>query len=184
MSYKVLKTIDIELTTESINRAIQEVRRFQQMLQQSLSDLVEKLLEEGVSIAKMQVAAMGAVDTTELYQSIHVGEFIPAWGVGWITTDCPYAVFVEYGTGIIGAGDPHPGISDEDWNDPIASVNGKTYAGYDSQDHGAAGWVYVDDKDGEMHWTQGYYSRPFMYNTLRWLEEIAPDRAAEIWSQM
>lgn len=184
MSHKILKTIDMSLDKASINRAIREIKMFRKQLQDSMNELIQQLMEEGVGIAKMQVASLEAFDTGNLEGSIHKGEFIPAWGVGWIVTDCPYAVFVEYGTGIVGAGSPHPGISDGDWTNPVVSRNGKTYNNYDSQDHGAEGWVYKSDKDGKYHWTAGYISRPFMYNTLRWLEEIAPDKASELFSQM
>lgn len=184
MSYKVLKTIDIDLTPASINRAIRELELFRKQLKQSMNELVQKLMDEGVTIAKTQVAALGAFDTGELEQSIHRGEFVPDWGVGWIVTDCPYAIFVEYGTGIVGAASPHPGISDGDWHDPVATYKGKTYYKYDSQKHGERGWVYRSDKDGRFHWTQGYVSRPFMYNTLKWLEEAAPERASELFRQM
>ena len=50
--------------------------------------------------------------------------------------------------------------------------------------YGKDAWIYKSDKDGKFHWSQGYVSRPFMYNTLRWLEEAAPERMSEMLSQM
>ena len=55
---------------------------------------------------------------------------------------------------------------------------------YDVHQHDAKGWVYRSDKDGKFHWTAGFISRPFMYNTLRWLEEAAPEKAGEMFTQM
>ena len=184
MSYKILKTISMELSASSINAAIREVKLFQKQLKETMNELVQKLMQEGVEIAKMQVVSMDAFDTGYLESSIHKGLFIPEWGVGWVVVDAPYAVFVEYGTGVVGAEDGHTGIGDHDWNDPIVSMNGKVYAGYDSQGHGEAGWFYIDDRDGKRKWTKGYVSRPFMYNTMRWLEEVAPERTSEMWNQM
>ena len=187
MSYKILKTIDMDLTKSSINRAIREIENFRKQLRDSMAELVEKLTNEGVEIAKMQVASLDAVYTGELEGSID-GYFIPGWGVGFISAHAPYAIFVEYGTGIIGESSPHPGINDPDWNDPVASRqmtgNGEDYWKYDSHKHGANGWFYRNDNDGKVHWTQGFVARPFMYHTLKWLEEVAPERASELWSQM
>lgn len=165
MSYKVLKSIEMELTPKSISNAIREVKEFRDELQRKCLELVEALMMEGVEIAKMQVASMDAVYTGELEQSIQ-GVFLPSERCGFVMTDVPYSVYVEYGTGIVGEGSPHPEAAGN-WN-------------YDVNGHGEKGWVYVNDNDGKFHWTKGYVSRPFMYNTLRWLEEEAPDKASEI----
>ena len=183
MSTKILQSIDMELTPASIGRAIREVRRIQEELRRTMAELVQILMREGIEVARMQIVSLGAFDTGELEGSI-AGYYVPAWRTGWIYAGAPYAVFVEYGTGIVGANAPHPGLDDNDWNTPIVTANGKTYAGYDSQGHDWDGWVYRSDKDGKFHWTAGYVSRPFMYNTLRWLEEAAPERASELFAQM
>lgn len=184
MSHKILKVIDMELSTKSINNAIREIKRFTKDLEDTMNELISLLMDDGVEVAKMQLVSMEAFDTGYLEESIHRGAFIPGWGVGFIEVGAPYAVFVEYGQGIIGKAAPHPGIDDEDWFNPVVSHNGKVYSGYDSQGHGMDGWVYKSDKDGKFHWTAGYISRPFMYNTLRWLEEIAPERASRLFAQM
>lgn len=165
MSYKVLKAIEMELSTQSINRAIREVNYFRDELRRKCWELVETLTMEGAEIAKMQVVSMDAFDTGELEQSIQ-GVFFPGERCGFVIAEAPYAIYVEYGTGIVGKGSPHP------------DSEGKY--DYDVKHHDTAGWVYKSDKDGQFHWTAGYVSRPFMYNTLRWLEEAAPERASEI----
>ena len=168
MSYKILKAINMELSTKSINNAIQEIRRFKSQLRKTCLELVEAVAMEGAEIAKMQVASMEAVDTGELEQSIQ-GLFFPSERIGYVIADCPYAIYVEYGTGIAGEADPHP-LAAEQW-------------AYDVNQHGIEGWVYKSDKDGEFHWTIGYFSRPFMYNTMRWLEESAPDIMSKMLDQ-
>lgn len=185
MSYKILKTIEMDLTRSSINRAIREIQHLKTELENALSQLVSRLMDEGVEVAKMQVVSMDAFDTGELEGSIHRGDFLPDKGIGYIVAGAPYAVFVEYGTGMPGRGSPHPGINDEDWTNPVvAGDHGKVYNDYNSQHHGWKGWTYISDKDGKKHWTVGYVSRPFMYNTLRWLEDAAPERASELFAQM
>lgn len=71
-------------------------------------------------------------------------------GTGFtITVGSEYGIYVEYGTGIIGANKPHP----HPW-------------AYDVNNHGYAGWNYIGS-DGKLHWTAGQPSKPFMY--LTWL---------------
>lgn len=160
-----MKSIELDLTVESINRAIREIQDFRNELREKCLELVEALMMEGVEIARMQVASMDAVYTGELEQSIQ-GVFFPTERCGFVMADTPYAVYVEYGTGIVGESAPHP-EAQGNWN-------------YDVNHHGIQGWVYRNGNDGQFHWTMGYVSRPFMYNTLRWLEEAAPERASEI----
>lgn len=165
MSYKVLKAIDVELNTQSIRRAIRDLEYFQTELEEKCWELVQVLTIEGAEIAKMQVVSMDAFDTGELESSIQ-GMFFPEERCGFVIAEAPHAIYVEYGTGIVGQSFPHP----------EAEGNYE----YDVNQHGAKGWVYKSDRDGKFHWTKGYVSRPFMYNTLRWLEEAAPDMASEI----
>ena len=169
MSYKVLKSIHMDLSTQSINQAIREVKLLRDDLKAKCWELVKALTMEGAEIAKMQVASLDAVDTGELEQSIQ-GLFFPSERCGFVIADCPYAIYVEYGTGIIGRDEPHPEAEGK-WD-------------YDVKQHDILGWIYRSDKDGKFHWTQGYVSRPFMYNTLRWLEEAAPEKASELFTQM
>jgi hypothetical protein len=195
MSYKTLKAISLELSPKSISQAIREVKAFRDELRAKCLELVRALSEEGVKIAKMQVISMDAVDTGELEHSIDA-VFFPQERCGIIYADCPYAVYVEYGTGVVGAANPHPGIGEGNLGG-VYSIGGKNndkthvHMGYGrsfSSDeetgetkstNSSMGWVYKD-RNGRFFFTRGYPSRPFLYNTLRWLEEHAPDRASEI----
>ena len=84
---------------------------------------------------------------------------------GVVTTGGMDAAVVEYGTGIIGSALPHP--EPEGWQ-------------YDINGHGVDGWSYRSSKDGKVHWTLGYESRPFMYNTLKDLETFAEQNGGRI----
>lgn len=171
---KVLKTIDMELSTQSINRAIKEIESFRKQLVNCCDELVKTLVAEGIVVAQMNVMSMNAVYTGKLEDSID-GVFFPEDHLGVIFTKVPYAIFVEYGTGIVGAQNAHPGINDEDWKDPVAMKDGKLYLEYDSGNHGEDGWVYycTTDNNKRFRWTKGMPSRPFMYNTYKWLHENA-----------
>jgi hypothetical protein len=192
MSYKVLKSIDMDLSAQSINRAIREIQAFRDELRRKCLELVRVLAQEGVEIAKMQVISMEAVDTAELEHSIDA-VFFPNERCGVVYAGAPYAVYVEYGTGVVGAANPHPGggiggtVSSGGKSGNVTHAHmgyGRSFS-YDNESGGtkatnsSMGWVYMD-RNGQFFFTMGYPARPFMYNTLRWLEEHAPDRASEI----
>lgn len=126
-----------------------------------LSELIEQKLVE--NIRKYHI-----INTGRLLDSISV---IPTQTGFIISCGVEYAMFVEYGTGIVGAENPHPS-PDIDWI-------------YDSNYHGEAGWWYPttsDDpnpakrvtKDGTiLAWTAGQRSKPFMYDTWLWARRSA-----------
>ena len=185
---KILRHIDIDLTPASINHAIREIELFRKQLEEQLSDLVKLLVDEGTEIAKMQVVSMNAVFTGALEQSIR-GVFYKNRSCGVIFSDVPHAIYVEYGTGYNGAGGGESDISGG-WD----TYPGDLPPGYkpDATGHGSAGWWYPapwgwyipKGSNTKLAWTRGMPSRPFLYNTLRWLEEAAPERASNMFSQM
>ena len=166
MSHKTIASIDMTLDAKSIDNAIREIRHIKEQLVEAMNDLIRKLADEGVKEAKAQVAAMDAVDTGELERSIY-GYYDPDSRIGYVIAGAAHAFYVEYGTGIVGAGEPHPDPKSAAW-------------AYDVNDHGEGGWWYPSEKgwyladDGtRLAWTKGMPARPFMYNTMVWLEEAA-----------
>lgn len=168
----VLKNISFTLTEGSLQDAIDEVNKLKDDLSEALAELARFITEEkGVEFAKMQIAQFPAIDTGELYNSI-TGTYNKSDHSGTIYSGAYYAVYVEFGTGIIGDANPHPQAQVHGWE-------------YDINGHGNAGWLYPE-KDGpesnawapggqkaagvNMRWTRGMPARPFMYNTLRDLE--------------
>ena len=159
------KKISFRLNERSIKQAIVEVERYEYELKEKLNALLERLMEEGVEIAKMKVAVMDAVFTGQLYDSIR-GYYSPSKHVAIIRAGIWYAAFVEYGTGVEGARAPHP--KPEGW-------------AYDVNDHGDLGWWYLNDNDSKMHWAKGEPARPFMYETARELEDRCESIAREVF---
>jgi len=166
MSYRVLKSIEMDLSSESITQAIREVGLFQQQLRAGMNALVAELVKQGTEVAKMQVVSMDAVDTGDLEKSIY-GYFSAGERIGYIFAPTPYAFYVEYGTGNAAMSSPHP-------------EQGVRGVQYDQNAHGLGGWFYPSDKgwiltkNGTMlAWTRGMPARPFMHNTMKWLEEAA-----------
>lgn len=162
-----LKSIDINLFQRGeLTKAIREVAKFEKDLLEGLHGLCETLLDEGVSVARMQIMEMPAVDTGELMDSIERGAFDKRSGFGIIKATAYYAIFVEYGTGIIGSQNEHPEAGEAGWD-------------YDVNGHGDQGWYYYG-WDFKKHWTKGMPARPFMYNTMMTLKDIAESEGARI----
>ncbi len=158
--------ISMTLTPRSIEKAIREIKDYRRKLNNRINTLIEVLVGLGVEIAKAEVRSLGAVYTGELEESI-TGLFDPRLAAGIIKTDCPYAVYVEYGTGIVGKGSPHP--APKGWK-------------YDVNEHGESGWFYYNERDQKWHWTQGMESRSFMYNTRQILEQNVVKTAKEVFA--
>ena len=162
------RRITFSLDRDSIGNAIEELRRFRTDYMNWIRQLVEALAEEGESEAKIQVAFMSAIDTGELQDSI-VGYYDPDTHVGFVRTNCMYAAFVEYGTGVVGSRNPHPA--------PGGWV-------YDVNEHGDRGWTYFSERDGQFQWTKGVPYRPFMYETYKHLQRITHRLADQIFGNI
>lgn len=166
----VAKLIEFSLDPRSIESAVQEMKLYQKQLEERMEALVRKLAERGAEIARIQVQALvgtSSFSTGGLLNSI-TGIYSEKDRVGIVRAGAPYAIFVEYGTGVVGAGSPHP--KPDGWQ-------------YDANGHGDEGWWYLNDRDGKVHWTRGYRSRPFMYNTARELEQQLESIAKEVFGQ-
>ena len=189
MGQIVLKNITFTLDDDSIQKAIDTVEKLKEKLADGLSELARKMTEEyGVRTAKMYIAEFSAIDSGTLQGSIN-GQYVKSDHAGRIFTDVEYAVLVEYGTGIVGAQAPHPGIGDPNWNGVSSTTVGeKTYSSYDQEGHGYSGWWYPSEKgwyrpkDGGplMAWTKGMPSRPYMYTTMLDIELEAEREGARI----
>ena len=157
----------IRLNPKDIGRVIKDIEKYKRELTEKVNLLIGELTDYGVQVAKAQVRELGAWYTGELESSIE-GYFSPSVGVGIIKAGAPYAVYVEFGTGIVGKSQPHP--SPDDWR-------------YDINEHGESGWWYFNDYTGRTQWTKGMPSRPFMFNTARKLEEDCKEIAREVFGR-
>lgn len=167
MSHKTIASIDMTLDPKSIQSAITQIRHVRDMLVEAMNELIQKLADEGVKEAKAQVVAMDAVDTGELENSIY-GYYDPSSRIGYVIAGAPYAFYVEYGTGPIGEDNQHPDPGSAGW---AYNIGPSIHQNIEHPEWGV-GWYYPG-RDGKRHWTNGQPSRPFMYNTMVWLEEAA-----------
>lgn len=162
-----MQKISMGLSVKEIDAAIQELGQIRRKIVIVARELVEYLTKFGVEYAKAEIREMGAVYTGELEKSIS-GVYSPELQTGIIRSDCVYAVYVEFGTGVVGQENPHP----------EAALAGVTY---DRNNHGEDGWIYYNERDGKFHWTKGMVSRPFMYNTARAIERENLRKARELF---
>lgn len=173
------KTVTIKFDPNDPDKAIQEAirvmkrhvqkraKQYQKAVEDAADVLGQLIAEQGPVTAASMTAAMAAYDSGELMSSFK-GEYDTGSRHGQIYTDCGHARFVEFGTGVVGAESPYenPNISTE----------------YDIHGHGEAGWVYK--KNGQLFWTQGQPSRPFMWQTAQDLRVEIPHYAEEILNRV
>ncbi len=155
--------ITAKLSAESLRKAAAEVRAYKARIEKLAVELTAELAAQGKQIALVEAADIR--DTGKLLSSIveeHSGNY------GYVKCKCGYAVYVEFGTGVVGSRKPHPDISIAGWK-------------YDVNGHGELGWWYPG-KDGKYHWTKGMPSRPFMYNTAQQLRKIVIPTARGLMS--
>lgn len=165
MAKKVIKS---NLSVSGIKNLQKQLQDYQKDLVRKCEEFVRILAERGVEIAKIKISEYDAIYTGELLASINSEQgAVIQNGAKWIVyTNCQWAKFVEFGTGIVGAGSPHPDTSIIGWK-------------YDVNEHGEKGWFYF--RDGEWHWTKGMPSRPFMYETALQLKQEIIKVAKEVF---
>ena len=172
------KTININLFDQkSIQAAVKALRDYENSLEYKCRLLAETLAEKGVEIARVQIADLDAIFTSELLQSIH-SEYIGSvkgGGVWAVVAGTDHAAFVEFGTGVVGKQSPYPYQLPEgvDWQ----YASGKTIR---QLADGRYGWFYQDD-NGDWWFTEGMPSRPFMYLTANELRQIVTQTAKEVF---
>lgn len=163
------KVIKVKLEPNSIANAITELQMYKEDLERRVTLLVKALTERGADIARAKIVEMKAYATGELLNS--VGSYYFAFGgdpVGFIRVNAEYGMFVEFGTGIVGANaKPHPALEAFGWE-------------YDVNQHGEVGWLYPAD-DGTYRRTRGQASRPFMYETAQELRDEFPAIVKEVF---
>lgn len=163
----VNRTFKAELSRSSLQKLHDDLVAYRRQLETRITELVRRLSETGAEIAHVKVLELDAAYTGNLASSIQ-GYY--SSGVALIYTDCWYAAFVEFGTGIKGQNSPHPIAAEHGWS-------------YDVNDHGEEGWWYMNDTDGKMHWTKGMESRPFMHETARELRGRCMTIAREVFGK-
>ena len=170
----VRRTFSVDILSQSSLKQLQrDLEKYRDSLGYKARLLAETLAERGVEIARVQIADLDAIFTGELIQSIH-SEYMTSQKGGAVfavVADSDHAIYVEMGTGIVGAQHPYPGKL------PAVYAQGKTIR---QLADGRYGWFYQDN-DGNWWFTEGMPSRPFMYKTTMELMQIVAKTAKEIF---
>lgn len=163
-----MKTIKIRLNTQSLSQARKELEEYKKELQRKIKYVLYVFASEGLEICQSEILSLDIYDTGHLL-SCADAVIDEANNKAVIKVDCNYAVYVEFGTGTVGASSGY-----------IGSAMAKIGYRYGAGEHhvitadGRDGWYYPT-KDGGYRFTEGYYSRPFMYNTAEELKRRAKD---------
>nr|DAQ68505.1 MAG TPA: tail component protein [Caudoviricetes sp.] len=159
-----------DLSVGGIKKLAEEVGNIQRSLPEMCDEFCRALAERGVAIAKEEISSMGAVETGSLLSSITMkrGDAVNIGSKWIIYTDCYYAEYVEFGTGSVGARNPHPsgeGMYLQDLSNKVMTKNGDY------------GWYFSGG------FTTGMPSRPFMWNTRETLRQdsIIKEVAKEVF---
>jgi hypothetical protein len=179
-------TFKSDLSVKGIENLQKELLNYKNnILQRKVDLLVKTLADKGVAMAKANVKDFDAIFTADLYDSIHT-EFESSGkgtAIFYIVADSEHAIYVELGTGQMGAENPYPGKL------PVTYMQGKSiqqakediYVRGDLYiQEGDYFWIYIGE-DGKTHITKGMPSRPFMYETSLDLYRIVEKTAKEVF---
>lgn len=153
------------LSVSLIEKSIKELQQYKSDLNNKVDELLKSIMDHGLEVARAKCIEMDINDSGNLLSSID-GYFDSALHKAVIRVNCKYAVFVEFGTGTKGANAPY--LAEE-----IMSAAGYTYNGgiHHTTKAGVDGWWYYNEKLQRFVFTNGYKSRPFMYETAQELHD-------------
>lgn len=166
------RVITFDLSTGGIDYALKELEKFKADLIKACDDLIRQLTALGLDTAQSVLTFTTHGWTGELEKSLYEES---GWDAkdrtGRVRTSCPWAAFVEFGTGIVGASNAQSGFP---------------HGGYkpDGMGHGEAGWWYGNPNDGRVHWTQGEPAKPFMYTALARIRSDTGRYAATVFAKL
>lgn len=157
--------ISVKLSTGSVNQAIKQIEQYRKSIYTKQQLFMTKLSLRGYEIMIEQIGSYS--------MPYSEGDLISGCSFQYSQTHCSiycvsdHAVYVEFGTGIVGKGSPH-------------SEAGRLGYAYDVNDHGDNGWYYY--KNGERHFTKGMPARPFVHKTYEKLRTEIVEIAKEVFS--
>ena len=158
----------MELSVESIDRAINEIYARRAEIKKRVEQLIDKMVAAGEDYA---INSVGHFDTGETLASITGYRN----GNKGVIVASGAAVWLEFGTGTIKNHYTHPKAQElgiTPW--------GKFGQGYGNGDQYPEGWWYEGD-DGEYHHTRGIEANMFMWRTSQRLQELFPQLGKEVF---
>ena len=145
-------------------------------LEIGIDNAVDNAMREIASLARIellkQLTLYGLGDST-FVERTNINFFPNGFE---LRVDSDHAVFVEFGTGVVGQSSPFKGDTKEvsshgTW---VYATNGKEGWWYPSEEEVSEYSVYDESKGIYFNFTRGQESRPFTYNTYLYTMRIAP----------
>lgn len=172
-----MKTIRVPLSVAGIDRAIREVDRYAAWLKARTKILLDRLAQEGLSVASANFAK-AAYDGTK---NVSVGVEQRGQNVVAVVAVGASVLFIEFGTGVVYE-DNHPEAAEHGMR------RGEYGAGHGKQrswgyygDPGTNGQVFVKPNGNAVVITQGNPASMSMYETVKHLREVLPELAREVF---
>ena len=173
-----VKRIKFGLSTASVQRAIDELKAYKKWTQDKCDELALELAKRGTFLIRMKIAGYDAIDTGALISAVSYPEQI-APGKYRISLRVDngsgdnYALFVEYGTGTVGASSSHPQAGEMGWQYAVGDQIITTK-------DGRVGWFYPTD-DGSYRFTEGQESRPFWHESAEELPQYIYEAVRKVF---
>lgn len=183
MNLKFTATLD----SKSLDKLIKDLTYYKNVvLPKRCEAFVEELAKRGREIAYTQILDFPAVFSGDILSNLSYRKEKSTKDVFRFVVQCDseHAIYVEMGTGVVGAGFDSPA---RPYPNSFAPYPGNLPAVYAQGSHmfytkdGQYGWIYRSDADGTYHFTTGMPSRPFMYNTANQLAEEVISIAKQIF---
>lgn len=161
------KTISIDpFDNKSLENAVKEIELYYAQLEARCKKLVEELASHGVEVAKAAIAGL-PYSTGDLEGSIYA-IYDEQLHCALVKADNEHAVFVEFGTGIVGEG-TYPN------SDYLAIAQQFGWQGYYvggekgyefTTKEGRQGWI-TEMNNGQYYFTEGQEAKHFMDDAFR-----------------
>jgi hypothetical protein len=154
-----------------IKNAIKELKQYKKDFDSRVKLLLQKFIDNGISIARSKVIDFKIIHDNNLSNSIN--GFISG-NVGFIRVDDKNAVFFEFGTGPRGASSPHPNggsYKSEGW---YTKADGKPM-------DTLYGWQPLGNDGDTYFYTKGQAAKPFMYETALELQRRIQEIKTEVF---
>lgn len=167
------KEIVIDLNEPNgLQKGINKLQTYKKRIQRKTSQLIQRLVDDGISIAKVKIIDLGIIHDNNLSSSING---LITGNVGFVKVDDENAIYFEFGTGPKGAKSPHPTGGNYKSTGWFTKADGKPM---DS----LYGWQPLLDDDGTYFFTEGQAAKPFMYETALELRNKVETIAKEVFS--
>ena len=168
-----MKTIVVDLNKkDGVKSAIKELEKYKKDLNSRVHRLLQRFIDEGISIARAKVVSLGIIYDNNLSSSING---LIVGNVGFVKVDDKNAIYFEFGTGPKGAKNPHPSGGSYKSTGWYTKANGKPM---DS----LYGWKPLGSDGDTYFFTEGQAAKPFMYETALELRKKVVTIAKEVFS--